>query len=468
MGLAAEWYWLGTIFEYCFAFFGIAAAIFFFLAVIKEKRARLYGWLGGGCAIWMFLCFALGTAGNTQFGVPARGMMGTFQLALSSVFIILGLIMLYFAFDAKNNVEHKESYYSCLLLGGVVIAMGIFMFIPSALVFFGPQDYSTWQALLPYYTLTFPFPYARITLAVVPLVIFVVGLYVIKERRTKKYETDATQELDRYQKTVSKLDLEISRKIYHVLIIVVLVCYLFVGEMLTYSFYDFTLFDLPQLPGMADPTLIWDNIILKYALNFREGHLVLLIAVTWVLMILLFTDVVRLKKYRYYPMKMLAKIYRDKERRVLAPHVYLTAGILFSVVVSDRINLALGTPGNPIGIAAQIVMMTVMISALADAIATIIGVTKGTHHLKGGKGKKTWEGWIAGFVSAIVLGFLSYMALMPHFGGSFFEGIMLSLVAGVIFALIDFFSPPIPISDNILNPVIITLSLWGIWLLFFF
>jgi len=36
-----------------------------------------------------------------------------------------------------------------------------------------------------------------------------------------------------------------------------------------------------------------------------------------------------------------------------------------------------------------IVMITVMISALADAVATLVGVTKGRHHLKSGKSKKT-------------------------------------------------------------------------------
>jgi dolichol kinase len=468
VSLADAWYWFGLVFEYSFAFFSIGAAVFLFLAVMKEKRARLYGWIGGGCAIWMILSFILGTIGNAQFGVPARGFMGTFQFALSIILIIIGVFLLFFAFDTKKNVNEKEAFFSTLLLAGFILGIGIYIFIPSAAIFFGPQDITTIEALLPYYTLTYPFPMARITITVIPLVIFVVGAYVIKEMRVKKYETNAMQEVDKYQKTVSNLDLEISRKIYHVLILVIIVMYISVGRTILENIYNFSVYGLPQQPGMPDPINIWNEIVLPYILDFRAGHLIFLLAVSWIFFILLFTDIVRVKKYRYYPIKMLAKIYRDKERVVLAPHVYLTGGILFAVILSDGFNGLLGIPGVGLGISAQIVMITIMVSALADAVATIIGVTKGKHHLKGGKGKKTWEGWIAGLVSAILLGFLSFLILMPYCGGTITEAIVFSLVGAAIFALIDFFSPPIPFSDNLLNPIAISLALWGAWFLFFF
>ncbi|MFX1299151.1 MAG: phosphatidate cytidylyltransferase, partial [Promethearchaeota archaeon] len=149
-------------------------------------------------------------------------------------------------------------------------------------------------------------------------------------------------------------------------------------------------------------------------------------------------------------------------RLVLAPHVYLTVGVFFTVILSSGIDLFLG---ENTGISAQIVAITVMVSALADAVATIVGITKGKHHLKGGKSKKTWEGWIAGVASSILLGFVSFLVLMPQFGGTVMQGIVLTLVAAGIFGLTDYFSPRI--SDNILNPVLISLALWGVALLVF-
>ena len=56
---------------------------------------------------------------------------------------------------------------------------------------------------------------------------------------------------------------------------------------------------------------------------------------------------------------------------------------------------------------------------------------------------------------------------MPWYGGTYVQAIVLALVAAGILGLIDYFSPPIPISDNFLNPVAISLALWGVTLIFF-
>lgn len=360
----------------------------------------------------------------------------------------------------KLNIEKP---FIPLLCAVIMFILGIFILIPSLELFFRSQEISTIENLIPYYTLTFPFPIARIVLVMVILTVFAVGAYTLKEMKSKKYLTDISQDQDKFQKTYSNLDLEISRKIYHIVIIVVLILYLFVAYMILDTIYHFTLFNLPQPPEMPPPQEIIDEIVKPFILDFRAGHILLLIAVSWIFIFLFFTDVVRIKKYRYYPIKMLAKIYRDKEQLVLAPHIYLTVGALFAIMLSDAIASFLGTPT----ISAHIVMITVMVSALADAIATIIGITKGNHHLKGEKSKKTWEGWIAGFISAIIFGLISYIILMPKYGGTIVQAVVLSLVAAAVFSIIDFFTPPIPISDNLLNPVAISLSLWGVSLLFF-
>jgi dolichol kinase len=289
--------------------------------------------------------------------------------------------------------------------------------------------------------------------------------------KSKKYISETAENEDKFAKTFSKLDLEISRKIYHVVILIVIVCYLFVGYTTLDAIYNFALHNLPQPPQMPPPEQIMDFIVDPLILEFRAGHLLMLMAVAWIFIILLFTDIVRIKRYRYYPIKMLAKIYRDKERLVLAPHVYLTTGILFALVLSDSIASYIGDPV----ISPHIIVMTLVVSALADAVATIIGITKGKHHLKGGKGKKTWEGLIAGVIAAFFLGMISYIIIMlvhppevPPYGGTIGQAIVFSLVGAAVIGLIDFFSPPIPVSDNLLNPVIMSLALWGVYFLFYF
>ncbi len=467
MSFEEVWQWLGPTLEYSMAIFAVLACIFFFFAVIKEKTARRYGILSGISAIMVFVCLVTISAGNTLQGTPASSLMGTFQLTLGVIFIITGVVLIYFALDAKKIVNHDEACYSTLLLVGIFFVIGVYLILNCVPVFFGNQTMSTWEDLVPSYSLMYPFPIGRVVTVIIPLTLYAIGVYTLKEMKSKTYETVIQQDEDKFQVTLSKLDLEISRKIFHVIIIVVLVGYLFVGRIVMDSIYKFTLLGLPQAPNMPPGQEVYDNIIagngpIVGLLDFRAGHLLLVMAVSWIVVILLFTDFVRIKKYRYYPFKMLAKVYRDKERLVLAPHIYLTIGIFFTVVLSSAIDLFLNMPT---GISAQIVMISVMVSALADAVATIVGITKGNRHLKGGKSKKTWEGWIAGFIAALILGLLSFMALMPQYGGTISQAIIFALIAAGIFGLIDYLSPPI--SDNILNPVAITLALWTVTLLFF-
>ncbi len=463
MGMVEIWLWLGTVVEYLMIFCGVLAGIFFLLAVITGKRARFYGFLAGGFAIGMMVLLVLGSVGNSFYGAPLPTLMGTIQLALSVIFIGISLFLIYFAYDAKNNVQHKEAFYTTFIMAIIVFIIGIALLIPSLTTMLGPQDITTIEGLTPAYTLTFPHPIDRVILVIIPLTLFTVGAYVFKEMKTQKYASESSQEQDKLQKTFSKLDLEISRKIYHVIIIVMIIGYLFVGYVVFDAIYHFTFYNLPIRPEMLNLDDFFTFIINPRIIDFRAGHLLLLMAVGWIFIILLFTDFVRIKRYRFYPIKMLARVYRDKERFVLAPHVYLTTGFLFIIMLSDFIAYFLGTPT----ISAQIVMITIMVSALADAIATIIGITKGKHHLKGGTSKKTWEGWIAGFVSALILGLLSFIVLMPQYGGTLLQAVVLSLLAAIIFGLIDYFSPPIPISDNLLNPIAICLVLWGVSFLFF-
>lgn len=470
-GLADAWIsWLSNIFAYNIIIFAGLATFFFFLAVFSENNARKWGILGGGCAIWMMISLVLMASGNVLWQFPSQELQ-IFQIGLSLVFLISTIFLIKFAFDAKNRVDHKEAFYSGLLLSVISFIIGIYLLIPTIAVLLGPQDLNNSTALTAMFHLAFPYPIAHTTLIIVAIILFVIGAYVLKEMKTRKYESDSTQELDKYQKTLSRIDLEISRKIYHVLIVVVLVAYLFVGNIVLDSIFSFS-FNLP-LP-YANPQLVDNSSIMAIINSYilpsltgqgRAGNLLLLMALAWIFIILLTTDGVRINKYRYYPIKMLAKVYRDKERAVLAPHVYLTAGCLFVVFLSDGIDQLLGISSS---ISAQIVIITVMISALADAVATIVGVTKGKHHLRGGKSKKTWEGLFAGFVSAILLALLSYIALMPLYGGSILQGAIFSLIGASVFSLIDYFSPPIPLSDNILNPIAIALTLWGVWFLFFF
>ena len=164
--------------------------------------------------------------------------------------------------------------------------------------------------------------------------------------------------------------------------------------------------------------------------------IVFIIAIICIL--LLFTDFIRLYMYRFYPIKTITYTYRERERNSLGPHIYFVFGVLF---------VALFLPPQP-------AMCTIAISGLGDAFATIVGITFGKRKFKEGS-SKTWEGGIGGIVASFGFSLMGYLLLMPRFGGWLGEGLIISAVGAGIFFLIDYFSPPIKMSDNILNPVII-------------
>ncbi|TFG05631.1 MAG: hypothetical protein EU536_01200 [Promethearchaeota archaeon] len=458
-----------VLFDYWFASYAVIATVFFFLAVISKNNAKFYGVIAGLSALFSFLSLIFATIYATLAGMAAGSVTGTFQFAISIVLLICGVFLVYFALDAKNKVKAKEACYSTFLLAICMFLIGSYLLVdvlPTLIRNFNLSltDWSVLENHIISYQMVIPFPIERTMITIIPLTLFVIGAYMLKEMKSKRYESNAMQEADKFLKTYSKLDLEISRKLYHVVIIVVLVCYLFVGKLVIDVIYQFTLLGLPSIPSSVPGQVIYDTIIAAPStglLDFRAGHLLLILAVGWIMVILLFTDVVRIKQYRYYPIKMLAKVYRDKERLVLAPHIYLTTGIFFVLIVSSMIDQLTNTPAY-LSYSAHIVTVTIMVSALADAVATIVGITKGKRHIKGGK--KTWEGWIAGFISAVLLGLMSFVVLMPLYGGDLLVGILMSIVAAIVFGLIDYFSPPI--SDNILNPIAIGLVLWGIAFLF--
>ena len=159
---------------------------------------------------------------------------------------------------------------------------------------------------------------------------------------------------------------------------------------------------------------------------------------------------------------MLSNLYREKEKDTLGPHIYLVTGILFAVIVFPP----------------PIAMAFVAVSALGDASATIVGITKGKRKIRPGISNKTWEGCIAGMVASFAFGFVGFISLAfaPDYFGLVGNNLGLGLVMGLVinaaavpvFFLIDYYTPkPLPFSDNLLNPIIIGFTMWGVYALFF-
>lgn len=365
-----------------------------------------------------------------------------FGVANASLGIVLLVIALVFLKVAKN-FDNKEAFYSTLITTIVVIIVGSYFLVRGLLVIL-ESPYSPSAAMnLP---LTPPFP--NTILLFIPILIYFFGIYAIIEYIRKKYVTKEAQMEVINKDAIAPMDLEIARKLFHTVIDAVLICYLFLGDFVSESVFSAAT-SMGTTHGYTPFFFIVHAIIWmkKPYIIPNGGQMVTVFAVFLVFILASFSDLIRLYKFRYYPIKVVSNIYREKERYYFGPHIYLAAGGLFATVFFPP----------------KIAMATIAVAALGDAFATIIGISYGKHKLHGGKSRKTWEGCIAGFIAGFGFALLSYIILLPKYpDGNLMEGIVVSLVGSLILFLIDFYSPPIKASDNILNPVLCSIAMFTI------
>jgi dolichol kinase len=93
---------------------------------------------------------------------------------------------------------------------------------------------------------------------------------------------------------------------------------------------------------------------------------------------------------------------------------------------------------------AYIMIISLLVAAVADAAAAIVGYEYGKHHFEVRGNVKSFEGLIAGGLAAF---FITWGSLF------YFKGFypLTSLIVALVFIALDYFTPPI--NDNLLNPI---------------
>jgi dolichol kinase len=338
--------------------------------------------------------------------------------------------------NEESKAHFREGVYNGVLTAAIMVAIGLIYIITGlGTVLFNNNVQAGIELLYPVPTDSFAIYFLAF------LVVFI-GAFVIYE-----YITEANIKNPPPERKIHKLDLEVSRKAFHVLIIGILAVYLVVGPLVTKSLYEYLSDPVYDLYGYATANL---SVI-------DSGQLWAMFGVTAVFEFSFLTDLIRIKAPRWYPARMISNMYREKEKETLGPHIYLVAGILFAIIIFP----------------APIAMAVIAVSGLGDATATIVGVTKGKHKIRPKLSKKSWEGSIAGMIASFVFGFIAFIALafLPAynvFSGDISKliltGVVVNAVAVPVFFAIDYFTPsPLPFSDNLLNPVLIGFTMWGVY-----
>ncbi|MFX0139479.1 MAG: hypothetical protein ACFFDN_37910 [Candidatus Hodarchaeota archaeon] len=365
---------------------------------------------------------------------------------------------------------------SCIVVGIYFIIVSLPVLLQALNVVFAHELMITWYRAI---ALPVPIPFSSMVFYFGGIIFLFVALYYYYESWGKKW-VDIIEPEDRQK--IHPLDKELSRKTFHICVIGVIVCYLVVGDLIGTAVYDSitqvydyfflgfqsfyrSIFSIPiditetseplQYLAQYGPTVWFPGIELTL------GKGICVFAFVIIGNLLMVTDFIRIYNYRFYPIKEITFVYRERERSVLGPHIYLVFGILFSTVLFSG----------------PIAMSTIAMSGFGDAAATIVGVSVGKRKIQGGRSSKTWEGCIAGFTSSFALGLVSYVLVGLVWYGqklSFINiliiGTVVNLIGAIAFLIFDYFSPPIKLSDNIVNPMMLpivmgltSLLIFGVW-----
>lgn len=161
-------------------------------------------------------------------------------------------------------------------------------------------------------------------------------------------------------------------------------------------------------------------------------------------------DFTRVRVYGYFPFRRITdRVMRPRERTRFGASVYFAVGsllIFLTLYLLGHILLNWFYFTAIWMLSGWLSVTAVMVAAIGDGAAAIIGMRFGRRRIKG---NRTLEGAIGGFF----FGFLAFLPLWYFIGVPLIYGI----IAATILLIVDFVASPI--DDNLLNPIAIGITL---------
>ena len=151
---------------------------------------------------------------------------------------------------------------------------------------------------------------------------------------------------------------------------------------------------------------------------------------------LLTADFTRILMPKYYPLKPVNQLLKEKELHMrLGPHISMSIGC-FSIILLYGII-------QPIG--PVIICTSMAMSIFGDATANLVGRTMG--HRKIRNTKKTYEGLIGGIIAAFLSGVIVLLILRNYYRFSIPGLLLIPFIGMTIIGTIDYLD--LEIDDNL-------------------
>lgn len=310
----------------------------------------------------------------------------------------------------------------------------------------------TFLALYNMFVGLFPFPFSGFMTfwiggCLVVYVSYAVAMWVRDRRNIRQnpeeVNADVLKKIDKsfYKQDIS-FKMECVRKAFHLM-----------GFLLVLSYYGMGfgafagLVNDSVLEFIPDPAVQYESLwgpVSSYPFPITDQTAIAsltLFALTCAFFFAAIPDFLRVLWHTKYNLldRLTGAVLRGKEYKAAGPQVYLLSGVLFTYVLY-----------HPVGLLTDVgfVMAGALVACFSDAIAAIVGRGWGKHKVTCINGdEKSLEGFVAG------VGLTYLIALI-------FLGPVIAIFAALIFFLLDYF--PLPVADNLLNPILIGVGTWAI------
>ena len=287
------------------------------------------------------------------------------------------------------------------------------------------------------------FPFDLLMLCFILLYLQLYTLLVLKEKRKVSRGKGSSEEIRPRTKDLP-LKYDIYRKLTHLVVLGIIFFYFTLGFLIQ-NFFVYIIDILPDfvitLFDLGDDLMVFT----QYLVIFLVGAS---------LIGLLTADFTRILIPKYYPLKVVNRILKEKELHMrLGPHISMSIGCFSIILLFGLIQ-----PIGPIIICSSMVM-----AVFGDASSNLIGRLIGKKKIR--STNKTYEGLFAGIIVPFITGLIVLLLLknfyFPKNLGLFF----IPFLGAVIIGLIDYFD--LEIDDNLSYIFILSTVLFFSTLLLF-
>ena len=317
-------------------------------------------------------------------------------------------------------------------------ALSIVLFNILIVVVLMYQDVSLHADLVPGFLFGFGFPIA-LNLVLVAISSILVYCYKkhFKSKDLKKFKLRLETKLAERSKSRN----DTYRKIPHVLIFMGLILLWLIGVVV-----------INNLTGSTEGMIPSENNILQIYIQLlsTSGNIkTILISLGWFYYLLffffyifcifiLFNELTRKSRTLSYPFNFFCSVFLcENERKSYGTYLHFAIGLMFASFLSP-----------------PMVLFSILgICSISDLMTSQIGIRFGKHNIKWNK-SKTWEGSIAGIISAFIICYI-------------FVGLTWAIIFTGIFFIFDVLTlKPLNISDNLIVPIVCAITYIGIRFIF--